>query len=48
VGKNGAAVVGQFLTTQKIRGDGNVTPNDEQYLLDLEREAFKSLCGENT
>jgi 3-hydroxyacyl-CoA dehydrogenase len=28
---------------------GNVTPGtpvSEQYLLDLEREAFKSLCGE--
>jgi 3-hydroxyacyl-CoA dehydrogenase len=28
---------------------GNVTPNmpvSEQYILDLEREAFKSLCGE--
>jgi 3-hydroxyacyl-CoA dehydrogenase len=28
---------------------GNITPNtpvSEQYLLDLEREAFKSLCGE--
>jgi 3-hydroxyacyl-CoA dehydrogenase len=25
---------------------GAVTPVSEQYLLDLEREAFKSLCGE--
>jgi 3-hydroxyacyl-CoA dehydrogenase len=28
---------------------GNITPGtpvSEQYLLDLEREAFKSLCGE--
>ena len=49
---------GEFITDHevKIAGKvaevlcgGNVTPGtlvSEQYLLDLEREAFKSLCGE--
>ena len=33
----------------EVISGGNVTPGmpvSEQYLLDLEREAFKSLCGE--
>lgn len=49
---------GEFITDHEVNlGDriaevlcgGNVTPGtsiSEQYLLDLEREAFKSLCGE--
>ena len=41
----------QKLGTQiaEVLCGGNVTPGtpiSEQYLLDLEREAFKSLCGE--
>jgi len=33
----------------EVLGGGNITPGtpiSEQYVLDLEREAFKSLCGE--
>jgi len=49
---------GEFITDHEVKiagkvaevlSGGNVTPGtlvSEQYLLDLEREAFKSLCGE--
>jgi 3-hydroxyacyl-CoA dehydrogenase len=49
---------GEFITEYEVKlankicevlCGGNITPGtsvSEQYLLDLEREAFKSLCGE--
>ncbi len=49
---------GEFITDYEVKIGGKVaevlcggkvtpgTPVSEQYLLDLEREAFKSLCGE--
>jgi len=49
---------GEFITEYEVKlankisevlCGGNLTPGtpiSEQYLLDLEREAFKSLCGE--
>ena len=42
------AVVGKKLAYVLTGGDkgGPFSPVDEQYLLDIEREAFISLCGE--